>query len=305
MTTLKMRGAFWTGSTGRQIRALPNHKDVRILASYLVTNPAANLYGLYPLNLDVVSIESGLTPAEVADAFRALAELDFAHYDPSGWVWVVEMAAQQLNTPLKPGDYMQRNAVRWYAGLPNNPFLRPFWTRYQEDLWTDDDIRPAPRDYVQKRGSGLMPLQSPSNGAPMPRSGSDQDQKISEDLFGEKRAPVRVKSSSGRAVDAELVEWFNGTFWPAYPRKTDRKDAIRAVEKLKPDAALRARIIDAIEEQKRTIWLQAELEKIPHASTWLNKERWTDVVRDERPRLSKKTAGIARSVEDFVRGGQP
>lgn len=163
MTTLKMRGAFWTGSTGRAIRALPNHKDVRILASYLVTSPAANLYGLYPLNLDVVSLESGLTLAEAAAAFKALAELDFAHYDPSGWVWVVEMAAQQLNTPLKPGDYMMKNASRWYAGLPNNPFLGPFWTRYQDDLW-NDDTRPAERAYVPKRGSGRCPFHPPSKG---------------------------------------------------------------------------------------------------------------------------------------------
>lgn len=302
MTTLKMRGAFWTGSTGRAIRALPNHKDVRILASYLVTSPAANLYGLYPLNLDVVSLESGLTLAEAAAAFKALAELDFAHYDPSGWVWVVEMAAQQLNTPLKPGDYMMKNASRWYAGLPNNPFLGPFWTRYQDDLW-NDDTRPAERAYVPKRGSGLMPLPSPIEGAPMPRSRSDQ--KTDPDLFGEKRTPVRAKSSAGRPMDNGLQEWFNGTFWPAYPRKTDRKDAIRAVEKLRPDEALRERIMAAVEEQKRTVWASAELVNIPHASTWLNGERWTDEVRDSRPRLSKKTAGIARSVEDFIHGGQP
>jgi hypothetical protein len=114
MTVLKVRGAFWTGSTAREMRSLPNHKDVRILASYLITGPGANAYGLYPLSREMARIETGLDDNELYAAFVALAELDFAHYDgATGWLWVVEMAAQQLGAPLKPTDFNITKANRW------------------------------------------------------------------------------------------------------------------------------------------------------------------------------------------------
>lgn len=300
MTVLKVRGAFWTGSTGRQMRALPNHKDVRILASYLITGPSAIPYGLYFLSREMARIETHLTDAELDAAFLELANLDFAHYDPAtGWVWVVEMAAQQLGAPLKPTDYNVANANRWYRALPNNPYLAAFWARYETDLGLGSGAHAAERrEYVAKRGSGLKPLQSPIQAPPKGRSRSDQ--KIST-LFVEDQDPAPARTNGTRD---ELLEWFGTAFWPAYPRKTAKKDALKAVQKLAPEPELRQRILAAVEEQKRTIWQQAELTAIPHAATWINAERWNDEVQDMRPKVSKKTAGIARAVQDFVGGHQ-
>lgn len=64
-------------------------------------------------------------------------------------------------------------------------------------------------------------------------------------------------------------------FWNAYPRKTQRKDALKAWTKLKPERALldlitgnlRARV-DAGE------WTEKQF--IPHPATYLNQERWKD-----------------------------
>lgn len=297
MSVSKVRGAFWTGTTAQQIRALPNHKDVRILASYLITGPGACPYGLYFVSLEMARIETNLTADELAAAFDALAELDFAHYDTSsGWVWVVEMAAQQLGAPLKATDFNVTNANRWYRTLPNNPFLAPFWDRYEADLGLGTGPHGADRrEYVLRRGSGLQgapkPLPSPIHAPSKGRS--DQ---------------IRSDQRSARAKpelpwDDDLLPWFNDVFWPAYPRKTDRMKALAALRKLNPKLELRERILAAVLHQTKTIWADAELKNIPHATTWLHGERWTDQVDDSRPKLSRKTAGIARAVQDFVGGG--
>lgn len=63
-------------------------------------------------------------------------------------------------------------------------------------------------------------------------------------------------------------------FWAVYPRKEDRKKALAAWMKLKPDEELTDRIIAAvIEACKSEQW---KLGYIPHAKTYINGERWND-----------------------------
>lgn len=72
------------------------------------------------------------------------------------------------------------------------------------------------------------------------------------------------------ALQAERFE----TFWAAYPRKTNRKSALRAFVARRPDHVLLAAWLDAIERQKQgRQWREGV---IPHAATWLRGERWLD-----------------------------
>lgn len=65
--------------------------------------------------------------------------------------------------------------------------------------------------------------------------------------------------------------------WAAYPRKENRKNALRAFLKLRPDENLLDRMLKAIEKQRASPqWLEAGGKFIPQASTWLNGERWED-----------------------------
>lgn len=69
-------------------------------------------------------------------------------------------------------------------------------------------------------------------------------------------------------------ERFEG-FWKFYPRHEGRQNAVRAWDKLQPDDALLAWIGHALTRQK----LSDEWKRgigIPHASTYLNQQRWTD-----------------------------
>nr|DAF39365.1 MAG TPA: replisome organizer protein [Caudoviricetes sp.] len=69
-------------------------------------------------------------------------------------------------------------------------------------------------------------------------------------------------------------ERFEG-FWKFYPRHEGRQNAVRAWDKLQPDDALLARIGYALTAQKQSDEWRRGI-GIPHASTYLNQQRWTD-----------------------------
>ena len=77
-----------------------------------------------------------------------------------------------------------------------------------------------------------------------------------------------------------VEQWFD-QFWTAYPRKVGKKDAktawIKIWDKKGLDEALFSSILNGLEAAKQWWTMnQAEPKHIPHASNWLNKERWKD-----------------------------
>src|SRR5262249_22290949 len=69
------------------------------------------------------------------------------------------------------------------------------------------------------------------------------------------------------------AEGFNA-FWSIYPRKDAKKKAFAAWLKVAPGAELFNTIISAVKRQSQTE--QWKRGVIPHATTWLNGERWND-----------------------------
>ncbi len=70
--------------------------------------------------------------------------------------------------------------------------------------------------------------------------------------------------------------------WTAYPRKVSKKEAQRAWSRL--SAAQRFEVVHALPIHAR-YWQLAGTAKeyIPHFSTWLNQERWTDELEMPEP----------------------
>jgi hypothetical protein len=125
----KVTPRFWTGPTGRRIRAAG--PATQVVALYLLTSPHANMLGLYYLPLPYVCHETGLSPGTVTEAVAALEAGDFCRYDPATeFVWVVEMARYQVGERLAPRDKRVSGVARALARLPENPFKGPFVQRY-------------------------------------------------------------------------------------------------------------------------------------------------------------------------------
>lgn len=67
-------------------------------------------------------------------------------------------------------------------------------------------------------------------------------------------------------------------FWQAYPKKRSKGDAEKAWKSLKPDKALQATIIAAVEQaKKRKDWVKDGGEFIPYPATWLRDRGWEDI----------------------------
>ena len=84
--------------------------------------------------------------------------------------------------------------------------------------------------------------------------------------------------SRGSAREEKTPPGFD-RFWESYPRKTAKQEAIKAFEKLKPDAMLIETMVKAVERQKQSAqWQEDGGRYIPHPATWLNQRRWEDVL---------------------------
>lgn len=83
------------------------------------------------------------------------------------------------------------------------------------------------------------------------------------------------KPTIGTEAD-QVAERF-AQFWSKYPKKVQRKDALKAWMKLKPSAELFAEIMTALGSQMASHeWVKENGRYIPNGATWVNGERWQD-----------------------------
>ncbi|PXW23388.1 replication protein [Paraburkholderia caballeronis] len=95
--------------------------------------------------------------------------------------------------------------------------------------------------------------------------------------------PSKDNHQKTKTFPRSLRERFD-IFWSAYPRKTDKQDALKAFTKLNPDDDLFEQILAGLEVAKRSPQWRVK-RFIKHASVWLNKACWQDeLVVDYTPR---------------------
>jgi hypothetical protein len=89
-------------------------------------------------------------------------------------------------------------------------------------------------------------------------------------------------------------------FWLAYPRKDGKQAAAQSWSHLSADE--RRLAAEDVPKRIAMTWAGRELDKIPHASTYLNQRRWLDEITpmrrlpDPRPHLSP---GMERLMEQY------
>lgn len=122
--------AFWTGKTGKQLRA-KGHEAV-VVALYLMTSPHSNMIGLYYLPKMYLAYETGLGEEGASKGLAWAIEAGFCEYDEATeTIWVREMAAYQIGDQLSADDKRCKGVQRDFLALPNNPFLGAFYERYE------------------------------------------------------------------------------------------------------------------------------------------------------------------------------
>lgn len=120
---------FWTGKTGRQIRALgPEYQTV---ATYMMSSPHANMIGHYYLSIAYIVADAWGTPETVPAIIDGLVRVGFCKYDyETGFVWVVNMGRHQLGAELKPKDKRVPSVHKVMLRCATSPFQREFLSVY-------------------------------------------------------------------------------------------------------------------------------------------------------------------------------
>jgi len=82
-------------------------------------------------------------------------------------------------------------------------------------------------------------------------------------------------------------------FWQSFPSKVGIAVARKAFEKHKPDDAMLAQMLSAIEAQKQSPkWIKDGGQFIPNPATWLNQERWRDGANGDGAATVTSTAAV-------------
>jgi len=87
-----------------------------------------------------------------------------------------------------------------------------------------------------------------------------------------------LKETITKEKELMLISEFE-SFWAIYPKKVKKKDALKAWLKIKPDEELLNKISDALKQQKKSAdWIKEKGKYIPYPASWLNGERWNDII---------------------------
>lgn len=108
----------------------------------------------------------------------------------------------------------------------------------------------------------------------------------------EKISPNNIDNNIDKNIDIYNSANFDKNdaferFWSLYPRKTNKKKAKDAFIRKCTDEIMFQKMLSALVDQKQTDqWQNPKF--IPHASTWLNGERWNDVLNVQKNRNSNR-----------------
>lgn len=97
----------------------------------------------------------------------------------------------------------------------------------------------------------------------------------------------------------DSLEGFD-VFWKLYPKKKGRKDATKAWTKLKPNEELHQTLITALGSHCLSEdWTKDGGRYIPNAATWLNGERWHDVLKPAGASSSSAFHGLPNHTQEM------
>ena len=197
----------------------------------------------------------GTTPNDLLNnpdiSLKAKGLFAYIQSKPDDWSFSVERIANQV----KDGIASVRTAIK---ELENAGYLERIPAKKEDGTWDG-------YDYI------LYP--TPTSNKPL------FEQPSAENLLAENIATISKKDISKQDIvnkNKDIYTLFD-EFWKEYPRKTAKKKAKERFVKIfsgKNPPELKT-LLEALENHKRSKqWSQDKI--IPHASTWLNQERWED-----------------------------
>ncbi len=175
--------------------------------------------------------------------------------------------------------------TRYFLNLEGGPSTRP--GKAPSNVGNPDIERPENRQSM----SGVPTL---SNVGVSGVSMSGVHPPYKEEPKAIEPTPLPPKGGGLFSVDGQLRHrWFEQVFWPAYPKRVNKAQALSELERLRPDEVMLEAIANglqhvlAAERQAKSRGLFFPAWPDPHR--WLRKRRWED-----RFEVSRETTGVTR-----------
>lgn len=114
-------------------------------------------------------------------------------------------------------------------------------------------------------------------------------------------------SDEGSEGGKSLLEVRFTEFWAAYPKKVGKQYALKSWQKIRPDADLHEKIMQAVESQKRDEqWRRDNGRYIPNPATWLNGGYWDNETGEVRTDAEhQRDPQRAETARDWGKGFKP
>lgn len=263
----------WQGATFKALRK--KGAKALLVGLYLMTSPSSNMLGLYSQPILYMAYETGLGEEGALEGLRDCIEAGFCSYDTeTEMVWVHEMARYQIADELKATDLRCKGIQKDYDGLPDNPFLGPFFDRYAGAF----HLTRRRSNEVRKQEVEQAPTQAPLE--PLRSQEQEQEQEIPPATrvppagAGKASKDLSVQDLVAEGVDAKVAaDWLR----------------IRKAKK----APLTQTAWDGVKREAATAGMSpAEAVKLACESNWQGfKAKW--LTGDRQPHAHANGTGMA------------
>jgi hypothetical protein len=287
----KVAPQFWTGLTGKKIRAMG--PEVQVVALYLLTCPSSRMIGLYYLPLPVLCHEVGCPIEGASKALSVLESAGFAYYDTEQeLVWVPEMARFQISEGLHPRDKRIIGIEKELELFRKSRFLKEFRDRYG-------------KAFHLNQGS---PFEAPSK----PHRSKEKEKEQEKESLSVPSGGTVLELVPRKPRKAQVAISYPDEFeicWQAYPNhsRTTKHKSFLAWQKVQDPQPTPQAVLDSIETWKRSRqWQKDKGEFIPGMGPWLNNRAWEtqpEPANANHARIDPQSAAIAARLE--ARGKPP
>lgn len=184
----KISPSFWTGKTGKAIKA--GGQEAVVVAMYLMSSPHSNMIGLYYLPMMYLAHETGMGFEGASKGLQRACEAGFCSYDEaSEVVWVHEMARYQIAYELSANDNRVKGIQREVDSVPENPFVSLFYDKYADSF------------KLKKSAGKQSPFEAPSK----PLVSQEQEQEQEQEREGRASTPQKTTRSNQTQVPDDFV----------------------------------------------------------------------------------------------------
>jgi uncharacterized phage protein (TIGR02220 family) len=273
----KVRGTFWTGSTGKVLRG---DLQAQVIAMYLMTSPHATMIGVFHCPIIYIAHETGSTLEGALKGLQTLREGGFCTYDEvSEVVWVHEMAKFQVDEELKPTDKRVKGIQKQYENMPAGPMKSGFYAKYAKSF------------HLKNSPENTKPLASPLQAPTKPEAGTEAEVNLKSNTLSfsqakedegnsENEKPIKPKPllANGKAkyqADAEIVLTFlNAKAKRSYQPVKVNLELI--AERMKEGASLSD--CRAVIAKKSREWAGTDMDKYLRPATLFNRTKFAQYV---------------------------